>query len=178
MAGEGQLDRVNRPPPTYLYGRIGKCSGVRRFSCLIFGMVQSYCFRGSTIVAASFQLAGSTAGKLGNLPPQLLPGFEPCRIFRHGWNTDQTPRIPRPITKGRNSENTKGKPLLLFICFDVLFRIFIVSSFRDSLSHCWPACKAKREHHIGQAALPLLISSNIIVAALPALAASRQSTSH
>ena len=32
--------------------------------------------RGSTIVAASFQLAGFTAGKLGNLPPQLLPGFE------------------------------------------------------------------------------------------------------
>ncbi len=41
------------------------------------GMVQSCCFRGNTIVAASFQLAGSTAGKLGNLPPQLLPSFEP-----------------------------------------------------------------------------------------------------
>ncbi len=43
------------------------------------GMVQSCCFRGNTIVAASFQLAGSTAGKLGNLPPQLLPSFEPCQ---------------------------------------------------------------------------------------------------
>ena len=41
------------------------------------GMVQSCCFRGNTIVAASFQLAGFPAGKLGNLPPQLLPGFEP-----------------------------------------------------------------------------------------------------
>ncbi len=36
MCGKVRMARVNRPPPTYLYGRIGKCSGAGQFSCRIF----------------------------------------------------------------------------------------------------------------------------------------------
>ena len=64
MCGKVRMARVNRPPPTYLYGRIGKCSGAGQFS---------------------------------------------YRIFRHGWNTDQTRiKLSKATDHEYTSENTNN----------------------------------------------------------------------
>ena len=105
--------------------------------------------------------AGVGTGGAGVRPVVPVEPVEPvsgsrCPVRWSRWGAGVRSRCPEPIPLSRCTR--PGAPA--------------------NHSDCRPACNFKRQHHIGQAALPPLISRQIIVATSSAFAASQQSISH